>query len=147
MRKRKTEERIKAIEMHKQGIPRRRIAEELGVSHDSVKTWISLYKSGQKDLLDDTRKKRTYSKAVKLEAVSAHLEEGRTMVDVTSSFNISSPSLLRRWCKEFIEQGDISSSKQDCTDKKLEVTNSIEKIKELEMQVDVLKKALELQRW
>ena len=55
MRKRKTEERIKAIEMHKQGIPRRRIAEELGVSHDSVKTWISLYKSGQKDLLDDTR--------------------------------------------------------------------------------------------
>ena len=50
MRKRKTEERIKAIEMHKQGIPRRRIAEELGVSHDSVKTWISLYKSGQKDL-------------------------------------------------------------------------------------------------
>ena len=74
MRKRKTEERIKAIEMHKQGIPRRRIAEELGVSHDSVKTWISLYKSGQKDLLDDTRKKRTYSKAVKLEAVSAHLE-------------------------------------------------------------------------
>ena len=49
MRKRKTEERIKAIEMHKQGIPRRRIAEELGVSHDSVKTWISLYKSGQKD--------------------------------------------------------------------------------------------------
>ena len=113
MRKRKTEERIKAIEMHKQGIPRRRIAEELGVSHDSVKTWISLYKSGQKDLLDDTRKKRTYSKAVKLEAVSAHLEEGRTMVDVTSSFNISSPSLLRRWCKEFIEQGDISSSKQD----------------------------------
>ena len=28
MRKRKTEERIKAIEMHKQGIPRRRIAEE-----------------------------------------------------------------------------------------------------------------------
>ena len=102
MRKRKTEERIKAIEMHKQGIPRRRIAEELGVSHDSVKTWISLYKSGQKDLLDDTRKKRTYSKAVKLEAVSAHLEEGRTMVDVTSSFNISSPSLLRRWCKESV---------------------------------------------
>ena len=83
MRKRKTEERIRAIEMHKQGIPRRRIAEELGVSPDSVKTWISLYKSGQKDLLDDTRKKRTYSKAVKLEAVSAHLEEGRTMVDVT----------------------------------------------------------------
>ena len=49
--------------------------------------------------------------------------------------------------KEFIEQGDTSSSKQDCPDKKLEVTNSIEKIKELEMQVDVLKKALELQRW
>ncbi|NMF17151.1 helix-turn-helix domain-containing protein, partial [Cloacibacillus porcorum] len=36
MRKRKTEERIRAIEMHKQGIPRRRIAEELGVSPDSV---------------------------------------------------------------------------------------------------------------
>ncbi|MDD7649530.1 helix-turn-helix domain-containing protein [Cloacibacillus porcorum] len=43
MRKRKTEERIKSIEMHKQGIPRRRIAEELGVSPDSVKTWISLF--------------------------------------------------------------------------------------------------------
>ncbi|MDD7650339.1 helix-turn-helix domain-containing protein, partial [Cloacibacillus porcorum] len=71
MRKRNTEERIRAIEMHKPGIPRRRSAEELGVSPDSVKTWISLYKSGQKDLLDDTRKKRTYSKAVKLEAVSA----------------------------------------------------------------------------
>ena len=37
MRKRKTEERIKAIEMHKQGIPRRRLAPRALCSAENIR--------------------------------------------------------------------------------------------------------------
>ena len=42
MGKRKTEQRIKAIELHKQGFSRGQIAERVGVSQYTVKTWIGL---------------------------------------------------------------------------------------------------------
>ena len=61
MSKRNTEKRIKAVEMQKQGLSRRHIAETSGVSPDSVKTWTAMYKNGQEDLLEENAKVRLYS--------------------------------------------------------------------------------------
>ena len=44
MSRRKTEQRLKAIEFHKQGFSRRQIAERVGVSPDIIKTRIAMYK-------------------------------------------------------------------------------------------------------
>ena len=73
MGKRKTEQRIKAIELHKQGFSRGQIAERVGVSQYTVKTWIALYKNGQKDLLEDRPHTKSYSQKLKIAAVQAHI--------------------------------------------------------------------------
>ena len=81
MGKRKTEQRIKAIELHKQGFSRRQIAERVGVSQDTVKTWIALYKNRQKDLLEDRPHTKSYSQKLKIAAVQAHIREGKTIAE------------------------------------------------------------------
>ena len=61
MGKRETEQRIKAVELHKKGFSRRQIAELLGVSPAEVKTWISMYRNRQEDLLVDRSCGKAYS--------------------------------------------------------------------------------------
>ena len=104
MGKRKTEHRIKAIELHKQGFSKRQIAEQVGVSQDTVKTWIALYKNGQKDLLEDRPHTKSYSQKLKIAAVQAHIREGKTIAEATALYGISDTSLLRRWCREYREK-------------------------------------------
>ena len=104
MGKRKTEQRIKAIELHKQGFSRRQIAERVGVSQDTVKTWIALYKNRQKDLLEDRPHTKSYSQKLKIAAVQAHIREGKTIAEATALYGISDTSLLRRWFREYREK-------------------------------------------
>ena len=101
MGKRKTEQRIKAVELHKKGFPKRQIAELLGVNPASVKTWIAMYRNRQEGLLVDRSYGKAYSQKLKLEAVQAHLRDGRSLSEVTISYGISAPSLLKRWRKEY----------------------------------------------
>ena len=136
MGKRKTEQRIriKAIELHKQGFSRRQIAERVGVCPDTIKTWIAMYQNGQKDLLEDRPHTKSYSQQLKIAAVKAHIVEGKTLAETTALYGISDTSLLRRWCREYRETGCVSYE------------DPAARIRELEMQVDILKKVLELQR-
>ena len=146
MGKRNTEQRIKAIELHKRGFSRRQIAERVGVSQDTVKTWIALYKNGQKDLLEDRPHTKSYSQKLKIAAVQAHIREGKTIAEATALYGISDTSLLRRWCREYRETGCVSSSKLGRPSSKSQHEDPAARIRELEMQVDILKKVLELQR-
>ena len=141
MGKRKTEQRIKAIELHKQGFSRRQIAERVGVSQATVKTWIALYKNGQKDLLEDRPRPHTksYCQKLKIAAVQAHIREGKTIAEATALYGISDTSLLRRWCREYRETGCISSSKPGRPSSK-SYEDPAARIRELEMQVEILKK-------
>ena len=104
MGKRKTEQRIKAIELHKQGFSRRQIAERVGVCPDTIKTWIAMYQNGQKDLLEDRPHIKSSSQQPKIAAVKAHIVEGKTLAETTALYGISDTSLLRRWCREYREQ-------------------------------------------
>ncbi|MCD7953185.1 MAG: hypothetical protein LUG14_09805 [Synergistaceae bacterium] len=90
-----------------------------------------MYKNGQEDLLEENTKVRLHSQELKLKAVSAHLHDGRTLHDVTASFGISDPSVLKRWCKEYRAAGIVSSSVRGRPRKHLD--NPEEIIKELEM--------------
>ena len=126
MGKRKTEQRIKAIELHKQGFSRRQIAERVGVSQDTVKTWIALYKNRQKDLLEDRPHTKSYSQKLKIAAVQAHIREGKTIAEATALYGISDTSLLRRWCREYRETGCVSFSKLGRPSSKSQLCKAVE---------------------
>ena len=146
MGKRNPEQRIKAIELHEQGFSRKQIAELVGVSPDTVKTWIAMYKNGHKGLLKDSPSKKSYSKELKLAAVQAHMCDGMTVAEITALYGISNTELVKRWCKEYRETGCVSSSKCGRPPRKSPEEDPAARIQELEMQVDILKKVLELQR-
>ena len=136
MGKKKTEQRVKAIELHKQGFSRRQIAERVRVSQDTVKTWIALYKNGQKGLLEDRLHTKSYSQKLKIAAVQAHIREGKTIAEATALYGISDTSLLRRWCREYRETGCVSSSQPGRPSSK-SYEDPAARIRELEMQVDI----------
>ena len=74
------------VELNKKGFSRKQIAELFGVSPASVKTWIAMHRNGQEDLLDllvDRPYEKAYSYGLKLEAVQAHLRDGRSLSEVT----------------------------------------------------------------
>ena len=91
MGKRNPEQRIKAIELHKQGFSRRQIAELVGVNPDTIKTWIAMYKNGQQDLFADRPRIKSYSRELKIAAVQAHIFEGKTIAEATALYGISKP--------------------------------------------------------
>lgn len=113
---------------------------------DTIKTWIALYQNGQKDLLENRPHTKSYSQQLKIAAVKAHIVEGKTLAETTALYGISDTSLLRRWCREYRETGCISSSQPGRPSSKLQHEDPAARIRELEMQVDILKKVLELQR-
>ena len=145
MGKRNPEQRIKAIELHKQGFSRRQIAELVGVNPDTIKTWIAMYKNGQQDLFADRPRVKSYSRELKIAAVQAHILEGKTIAEATALYGISNTGILKRWCREYRETGCISSSKLGRPSSK-SYEDPAARIRELEMQVDILKIVLELQR-
>lgn len=105
-----------------------------------------MYKNGQKDLLEDRPHTKSYSQKLKIAAVQAHIREGKTIAEATVLYGISDTSLLRRWCREYRETGCVSSSKLGHPSSKSQHEDPAARIWELEMQVDILKKVLELQR-
>lgn len=94
MGKRKTEQRIRAIELHKHGFPRRQIAERVGVSPDTIKTRIAMCQNGRKDLSEDRPHTKSYSRQLKIASVKAHIVEGKTLAETTALYGISDTSLL-----------------------------------------------------
>ena len=99
-----------------------------------------MHRNGQEDLLDllvDRPYGKAYSQRLKLEAVQAHLRDGRSLSEATVSSGISVPSLLKRWCKEYRETSSIPSSKQGRLYSKSQNEAPAARIQELEMQADI----------
>lgn len=99
-----------------------------------------MYPNDQKGLLADRPNSKTYSREQKLDAVQAHIRDGRTIAEVTASYGISDPSILKRWCHEYRETGCVSSSRRGRPAGKSRADDPAKRIRELEMQVDILKK-------
>ena len=86
-----------------------------------------------------TRKK--YSKEFKLDAVSLVLEQGYTKAEAARSLEIN-PSLIRRWVKEH-QSDDAQAFRGNgkLTPEQEEIKKLQARVKRLEMEKEVLKKA------
>ena len=86
-----------------------------------------------------TRKK--YSKEFKLDAISLVLDQGYTRAEAARSLEIN-PSLIRRWVKEHQSDDDQAfRGNGKLTPEQEEIRTLKARVKRLEMERDLLKKA------
>lgn len=86
-----------------------------------------------------TRKK--YNKEFKLDAISLVTEKGYTRAEAASSLGINA-NMLGRWIKEFQDDdGQAFRGNGKLTEEQAELRELRAKVKRLEMEKDILKKA------
>ena len=87
----------------------------------------------------DRRKK--YSKEFKLDAISLVVDQGYTQKDAGRSLDIN-PTMLGRWIREYqSEDGQAFRGNGKLTPEQEELRNLRTRVKQLEMEKDILKKA------
>ncbi|MDM8178163.1 hypothetical protein QT327_28025 [Olivibacter sp. 47] len=120
----------RVVELSVQGVPTRDLIRQYGMSADTLRDWMHRYGPV-------TCKRKSYTPAEKRSVVRA-IEAGMGVRQALVSFNISYPSVIRRWMKEFKEENaDLSVIKPivEVSKKKTDPSESAE--------VQALKKALE----
>jgi len=88
------------------------------------------------------KKRKTYDKTFKMEAVNLVKKQGYTQAEACRSLGISSPILLGRWIKEFNESGKESfPGKGVVSDEMAELLRVKRENKALKQELEFLKKA------
>ena len=86
-------------------------------------------------------KRKVYPKEFKLDAVSLVLEQGYTKVEAARSLSINQ-NMLGRWIKELEpEDGQAFRGDGKLTPEQAKIRELEQKVKRLEMEKDILKKA------
>lgn len=80
-----------------------------------------------------------YSKAIKLEAVRLHDEQGLTYAEVATRLEIRQARRIKKWYSAYRKQGEAAFDKQGGRPRKLELSEA-ERIAHLEMENALLKK-------
>ena len=84
-----------------------------------------------------------YPESIKKEAIRLHLEEGWSYRKITEHFGIYDPGRVKVWVKKFRQQGEESCKDGRGNPFRVE-TERDRKVRHLEMEVEVLKKCLEI---
>lgn len=84
-----------------------------------------------------------YTKEFKLKAVRLHFDKGYSSSIIAEELGIGSSSTVRRWLREYRKDGEKAFDKKPRKKRKNKPMSKDERIKELEMQVAVLKKIRE----
>jgi transposase len=84
------------VSLIEQGIPRRDLMKEYGMSSSTLIDWVQKYGSSG-------RVQRSYTSAEKRSVVRA-VESGMSVKQAQITFNISYPSVIRSWMKKFKEE-------------------------------------------
>ncbi|MCU7889640.1 MAG: transposase, partial [Candidatus Thiodiazotropha sp. (ex Lucinoma aequizonata)] len=93
--------------------------------------------------------RRKYSKEFKLDAISLVEEQGYATIEAASSFGIR-PELIRRWIRERqADDGEAFRGNGKRTQEQEEIKRLKTKMKRLEMEKEILKKAviIQLKNW
>lgn len=67
--------------------------------------WVKVYKSQGMDGLKRKKARKFYPVRFKLNTIQFVLKTGATFLETAVQFKLNNPSLIRRWMKEFKEQG------------------------------------------
>lgn len=86
------------------------IAREYGVNKTTIQNWVRKYKANGVDGLKEARKWGNYSEALKIQAVEFYLNEEAGLRQTCEKFNISDPSVLRRWIKHYTSGKELKST-------------------------------------
>jgi len=117
------------VELAEQGIPRRDLVQQYGMASCTLGDWIRKYSS-------QVSKYKRYTQTEKRTIVRA-IESGMSVRKAQIAFDISYPSLIRRWLKEFKEENaELSIFKPIEVAKKTSETSE-------ELELKALKKALD----
>lgn len=117
------------VNLVEQGVPRRDIIQEYGMASCTLKDWIDRYGSGS------TRYK-SYTLSEKRSVIRA-VESGMSVRQAQVAFNISYPSVIRGWIKQFKEKNSELGASNP-----IEVTKKASETPQ-ELELSALKKALE----
>lgn len=117
------------VQLAEQGVPRRDLIGQYGMANCTLSDWIRRYSS-------KVPKYKSYTPAEKRSVVRA-IASGMSVKQALITFNISYPSVIRRWLKDFKEENaELSISKPIEVAKKTADTSE-------DLALKVLKKALE----
>ncbi|MFC4025463.1 helix-turn-helix domain-containing protein [Oceanobacillus longus] len=74
-------------------------------SKTSIIEWVKVYKSQEMDGLKRRQTRELYPVQFKLDTIQFMLKTGASFLETAVQFNLNNPSLIRRWIKEYKEQG------------------------------------------
>jgi len=99
------------VDQAEQGVPRRDLVKNYGMNPGTLIEWIARYGSG-------AAKRKRHTAAEKRSVIRA-IEEGMSVRQARIAFNISYPSVIRGWIKEFKKENiDLSIIKAQPVAKK-----------------------------
>lgn len=136
--------RKRAFELYEQKIPQDQIAQELAVHPVTLKHWIALYVRGNaKGLLLETEDKTPYSPELRMTAARMHEEEGMSHADIAAALNLRNSDCVRAWCRQYRKDKGIILPRPKGRPRTTPRPQSVDaRLRELEMEVDLLKKVL-----
>ena len=117
------------VQLVEQGVPRRNIIQQYGMANSTLCDWLDRYGS-------KASKIKRYTQAEKRSVVRA-IEAGMSIKQAQVSFNISYPSVIRRWIKNFEQE-----KAELCVHNPQEMAKKTLKTEE-GLELKALKKALE----
>lgn len=105
-------------------------------------------------MIKQNKHRKTYSKEFKLKAVKLRVEQGYSTTAVIEALGLSSSSMFKRWVGNYRRYGEVGLEERRGKmstgrprKRPLTLPEEVEKrIRRLEMENEVLKKLLELQR-
>lgn len=99
-------ERQQAVRLFRDGHGAVFVANRLGIPKQTVRQWSIKYATfGSKGVLNVGKKYTVYSYELKLRAVQAVVDEGKSRSQVMKEFRIVSVAPLDRWCRQYRQGG------------------------------------------
>ena len=123
-------EKVKIVERYLAGeIGIRQAGKELGVDHNSIRNWISIYQyDGPTGLLNQPKNK-SYSKDLKISAINDYLNGEGSLQDICTKYGIRSHRQLSDWIKVYNSGGILKTSTGGAYMKKAKNTTLDERLK------------------
>ncbi len=98
--------RGRAADLFEQGKGFKAAAVELGISCETTREWMLVWKAHGREGLCAPRPRRThYAPEVKLAAARAHVDEGMPVVDVMRKYGVFNRRKVKEWSNLYIDQG------------------------------------------
>lgn len=94
-------------------------AKRIGVDYWTMNDWVHRFERGGIERLGKLKNWTIYSDVIKLNAIKAVLQEGKSIRTVIKEYDVSSSSLLRGWISKYNKGNDIKSTRKGSSTSKM----------------------------